>query len=463
MSRTALAPRADTGAAARIARSFAAAEGARTRTEDVVGWLRRRAAAHRFRTRRIPFDELDGWSFAAGTGNLVHRSGRFFTVEGLRVTSSDGPYRTWHQPTIVQPEVGVLGILVKEFDGVLHCLLQAKMEPGNPHLLQLSPTVQATRSNYTGAHGGATVKYVEHFQRPRTGRVLADVLQSEHGSWFYRKSNRNMIVETRDEIPLDEDFCWLTFGQIARLLHRDNTVNMDTRTVLACAPLGRRGGSRPLHSDLEVLSWFTEERARHEVRTERIPLAGLPGWQQGRYAVEETQGRFFRMVALAVEAGNREVTGWTQPLFEPRGLGVTAFLLRRFQGSLHVLVRARVEGGFLDTVELGPTVQCTPGNHRDTPEGERIPFLDAVLSAAPSRVRYEAVHSEEGGRFLNAVSRYLLVEAAEHDVPDEPPPGFAWVTPGQLTSLLRHGHYVNVQARTLIACLDAAKIADGRG
>lgn len=461
MSPTALAVREDQGTAARIARSFAAAEGSWMRTEDVADWLRRRAAAHRFRVRRIPFDELDGWSFATGTGNLVHRSGRFFTVEGLRVTSSDGPYRDWHQPTIVQPEIGVLGILVKEFDGVLHCLLQAKMEPGNPNLLQLSPTVQATRSNYTGAHGGTTVKYIEHFQQPRTGRVHADVLQSEHGSWFYRKSNRNMIVETREEVPVDDDFCWLTFGQIARLLHRDHVVNMDTRTVLACAPLDREGASHTVHSDMELLSWFTEERARTEVRTERVPLAGLPGWRRGPYAVEETRGRYFRLVALAVEAGNREVTGWTQPLFEPCGQGVTAFLLSRFRGVPHVLVRARVEGGFLDTVELGPTVQCTPGNHRDVPGARHEPFLDAVLSAAPSRVRYEAVHSEEGGRFLNAVSRHLLVEAADHDIPDELPAGFAWVTPNQLTSLLRHGHYVNVQARTLIACLDAAGIADG--
>ncbi len=29
------------------------------------------------------------------------------------------------------------------------------------------------------------------------------------------------------------------------------------------------------------------------------------------------------------------------------------------------------------------------------------------------------------------------------------------MTPGQLTSLVRHGHYVNVQARTLLACLNA--------
>ena len=49
-----------------------------------------------------------------------------------------------------------------------------------------------------------------------------------------------------------------------------------------------------------------------------------------------------------------------------------------------------------------------------------------------------------------------LVETDEDRAPREAPPGYHWVTPGQLTSLVRHGHYVNVQARTLLACLYAS-------
>ena len=87
---------------------------------------------------------------------------------------------------------------------------------------------------------------------------------------------------------------------------------------------------------------------------------------------------------MSVQAGNREVAGWTQPLFEPRGLGVVAFLTRKIDGVPHVLVHARVEGGFLDTVELGPTVQCTPEQLRPPPASDRPPFLDEVLDA-PAR------------------------------------------------------------------------------
>lgn len=453
---TALRPREDVALPGRFARSAAVTEaGAWMSTAAFADWFAERGRAHRFRVDRIPFAELDGWSFAPDTGNLGHRSGRFFTVEGLHVVG-DGPIPEWQQPIIVQPEVGILGILAKEFDGVLHFLMQAKMEPGNPNLLQLSPTVQATRSNYTRVHQGTEVKYIEFFTQRGRGRVLADVLQSEHGSWFFHKSNRNMIVEAYGDVPVDDDFCWLTLGQIGALLLRDNVVNMDSRTVVACAP-AEHAEAGAKYSDTELLSWFTAERARHEVRIERLPLATVADWTRGESSIDHVLNRYFRVIAVAVEAGNREIVGWTQPLFEPVGLGVAAFVVRRFHGVPHLLAHARVEGGFLDTVELGPTVQCTPEYYPEQGPA-RIPFLDVVVNAAPDRLLFEAVHTEEGGRFFNAVSRYLIVEADEAQAPSEPPPGYRWVTPGQLNSLVRHGHYVNVQARTLLSVLNSRAI-----
>ncbi|MFD6192091.1 NDP-hexose 2,3-dehydratase family protein [Streptomyces sp. NPDC060275] len=446
---------------ARIAASAATTDGVHLSTEHFDSWLTERRTANTFRVDRIPFTEMDGWSFQEHTGNLVHRSGRFFTVEGLHFTEDgqphgDGPPSDWYQPVIRQYEVGILGILAKEFDGVLHFLMQAKMEPGNPNLLQLSPTVQATRSNYTKAHKGGDVKYIEHFIGPDRGRVVVDVRQSEHGSWFSQKTNRNMVVETTDEVPLQDDFCWLTLGQINELLHRDNVINMDSRTVLSCLPAADTSAGALL-SDTELLSWITGERTRHCVRTERAPLGHLPGWKRHTTAIEHEAGRYFNVVAVLAQAENREVTGWTQPLFEPVGPGIHAFLTREIEGTPHVLVQAKVEPGLVDTIELAPTVQYTPHNYAHLRDEEHPRFADSVRRATGDRIRYDAVHAEEGGRFLNAESRCLIIEADDTDAPLDPPPGYAWATPAQLTSLVRHSHYLNVQARTMLACLNATK------
>lgn len=42
----------------------------------------------------------------------------------------DGEF-TGEQPIIIQPEIGYLGIICREINGVLHFLMQAKIESGN--------------------------------------------------------------------------------------------------------------------------------------------------------------------------------------------------------------------------------------------------------------------------------------------------------------------------------------------
>jgi oxidase EvaA len=422
-------------------------------------WIQERTAAHGYRVEQIPFASLDGWAFDPATGNLGHRSGRFFTVEGLRVqtenTVGGAEPRRWSQPVLNQPEVGILGLLVKDFGGVPHILMQAKMEPGNRTLVELSPTVQATRSNYTRVHGGAATRYLEYFtDRGRPG-TLADVLQSEQGTWFYRKVNRNMIVKVTEDVEPHEDYRWLSLAELAGLLRLDNVVSMDARSTLSCLPVPCTE-SGALHTDAELLYWFTEMRARHSVVADRIPLADVPGWRRTESAIEHDEGRYFRIVATSVWATSREVTGWSQPLLEPCGTGVVCFLACQIDGVWHVLAQARAEPGFAYSVELAPTVQCNPANHAHLPPDQQPRFLADVLAADPSRIRYQAVHSEEGGRFRHAETRYMVVEV---DEPFQAPPEFQWVTRGQLATLVQHGHYLNVEARTLLAVLNVSEAA----
>jgi dTDP-4-dehydro-6-deoxy-alpha-D-glucopyranose 2,3-dehydratase len=213
-------------------------EGALHSMTDVTGWIEERKADTPFEVTPIPFSRMTNWGFDADTGNLRHISGKFFSIEGIRIQTNWGFVPEWDQPIICQPEVGYLGILCKKINGVLHFLLQAKIEPGNIGGVQLAPTLQATKSNYTRVHGGKKPPYLEYFQSPGNARIRLDVLQSEQGSKYLRKRNRNIIVEIFDDLPVEENFCWMTLGQIGLLLKRDNLVNMDTRTVISCISFG---------------------------------------------------------------------------------------------------------------------------------------------------------------------------------------------------------------------------------
>jgi dTDP-4-dehydro-6-deoxy-alpha-D-glucopyranose 2,3-dehydratase len=132
--------------------------------QSAIAWLRNRQAAHRYRIRQIPFCDLDHWHFDEETGNLVHDTGRFFTIRGVDVQTNWGTVGHWQQPIIDQPEIGYLGFLCKMIDGVLHFLVQAKMEPGNINLIQMAPTLQATRSNFSCVHKGTKPSFLQYFQ-----------------------------------------------------------------------------------------------------------------------------------------------------------------------------------------------------------------------------------------------------------------------------------------------------------
>ncbi|MGC4900418.1 NDP-hexose 2,3-dehydratase family protein [Micromonospora echinospora] len=448
-------------------------------------WFAQRNAAERRTAVRIPFDELVGWSFHPETGNLTHETGRFFSIEGLRVQTDRPWIGRWAQPIIVQPEIGILGILVKRIGGILHCLMQAKMEPGNVNGVQLSPTVQATRSNYVGVHGGGSVPYLAHFVEPGQGTTLVDVLQSEQGAWFLHKRNRNMIVETTEDVPLAENFRWLTLGQIHRLMRRDHVVNMDARTVLACVPApsgddayaastragppddgepafaarvraSLSGRGTPLSDTRAVLSWLTSVRARHELVQRRVGLNSISdgGWRHQADEICHVDGKYFRVIAVDVRAGDREVASWTQPLVAPIEPGLLALLVKPINGILHALVQARVDAGTPTVAEIGPTVQCSPVNYRDVPVRFRPAHLDYALGADPASVRYDVMQSEEGGRFHHARNRYLVIEV-DADFPTVCSPDHHWVTLHQLADLLLHHNYLNIELRSLIACIRA--------
>lgn len=67
---------------------------------DVLSWFRERRASEVFRVHPISFAAMSQWNFEPNTRNLVHDSGRFFRIEGLRVETNFESAGQWDQPII---------------------------------------------------------------------------------------------------------------------------------------------------------------------------------------------------------------------------------------------------------------------------------------------------------------------------------------------------------------------------
>ena len=462
-------------------------EGEFTTVEHFLKRYRHFATRKVFAVHQILFSDMDNWCFADNPYRLMHRSGRFFSIEGIRVKTNYGLVPEWDQPIINQPEIGILGIITKVVNGVRYFLMQCKMEPGNVNIVQLSPTVQATKSNYKQVHKGRQPLYLEYFTKRNMSQRLIDQLQTEQGARFLYKRNRNMIVEVTEDLPVHDRFCWLTLGQIKRLLAIDNLVNMDARTVISCIPIINRDmkndfklfakeendyvdiqehrltgfakdvffsilAIRPAkHTMDEILSWFTELKTTYNLRADRIPLNQVRHWVETDREIQHETGQHFSVIAVSVQAENREVISWKQPLLKHSGCGLIGFLVQKIDGTLHFLVRASVEPGNINTVDMGPTVSYADVEERM----KQMPpphFLDFFITTPSERIHYSVVQSEEGGRFYHFQNRSMIVELPANSLVD-PPEDFIWMTLGQIFDLVRHG-YFNIEARNLLACLN---------
>lgn len=447
-------------------------------TAHILDWIQKKNQEVTVEVNQAPLSSLSRWNINPDTGNIVHQSGKFFSIEGLKISVNADRKSAWSQPIIHQPEVGYLGFLVKRINGVLHFLIQAKIEPGNVNCVQLSPTIQATRSNYMQVHEGNSPKYLEFFKN-RKGHVLIDQLQSEQGARFYRKRNRNIILEVSDDVTVDPDFIWVTLGQIKELLKSDNIVNMDTRTVISSIDLGDSdlstsatihqisyisndfskailnsfGRSQKSHHQMtDLLSWLTELKSNYELHVDLIPLNQVDHWKYDGYCLYHEAGRYFEVIGVDVTISNREVSKWAQPIIKPCQNGVAAFITKIINGQLHFLMQAKIEIGNFDIVELAPTVQCITGSYLGGAAEYEVPYLREILYATTNQIQYDVMLSEEGGRFYKNQNRNLIILVGDN-TPLRESDRYRWMTLSQIMQFMRFNNYINIEARSLISLL----------
>ncbi len=452
--------------------------------KQIAEWINGIKSSINFEIKQIPLNELKQWKFTEDLESLTHVSGKFYSIDGIRVETNYGIKNTWEQPIINQPEIGFLGILTQMKKGILHFLLQAKIEPGNINVVQLSPTLQATKSNYSRVHKGATPAYLEYFNGEKKVQVLVDQLQSEQGARFLKKRNRNIIVEIPEDekIEIPDNFIWVTLKQIKELMINNNLVNMDTRTVISSINYGRfrteedfiqtlrqydipipvgeqfkhlislLQSDRSLYNIEEILSWMTALKSNYELNVEKINLGKIKEWSYDGNTISHKAGKYFSVIGALVKIGNREVHSWDQPMIKPAQEGIIGFIVKKINGVFHFLVQAKVEIGNFDVLEIAPTVQCLTGNYRENINDYSVPFVNDFLDEKSHIIIHRSLQSEEGGRFYKEQNLNMIIEADEN-FPTDLPKNYFWMTYSQLLMFMKFNNYLNIATRSLISLI----------
>lgn len=427
-----------------------------TTVGEVAEWLASIETAGDFAVVERDLAQLDGWAIDPATGDLSHATGRFFSIRGVDTQITvDGQSTHWQQPAIDQSDIGVLGLLGTVSDGTLRLLVQAKMEPGNERLVQVSPTVQATASNFERVHQGAATPYLDSFgapDRPPAGaHFLLRQAQSEQGNRYLGKRNLNaIVVEEEGHIEVDDPrFRWLTLADLLLLSGGRDLLHMDTRSILGSLPLDDRF-SAPADTTA-TLDWWAAMRARVTLERSTLPLAQVNAWSLRQGRLEREAPSPFSVVGVHVTASSREVTSWDQPLVKNTAGPAGTLLVRQREQGWEVLASVVTGFGVASVVELGPSLSTWS-------RGEVAVDLDESGGledlAQAGRIVFDNDLPEEGGRFLHSSVRHRIVDvsdASEGRLPD----ASRWLSLPEVREIGRTTTLLNMELRSLLSCLPA--------
>ena len=451
--------------------SWADREGNVNSLDAIKRWIDERNEKLKVNIEKVEFSYNGFWHYDSLDGYIRNDNNSFFQLAGYQDIEDDRIVA--EQPIIVQNEIGYLGIICKMIDGRLNFLMQAKIEPGNVNVIQISPTLQATKSNFSRKHGGKTPNYLDYFLDAKKHRIIVDQVQSEQSSRFYKKRNRNIIIMVNDDVPVLDSHKWMTLGQIKELMKFDNLVNMDTRTVISCLPLfgciGKEQYSKVenLVDDKSLLkSMFNNPdfEAQRQVfnvindykmfcrdKSRLLPLKSLKSWQMTDREIVCKTPYDFKVIYCRIEIEDREVNYWEQPLIEALGISVFGIFTCIDNGVRKYLVRVKQEMGCFDGAELGPVVQLEPSNPRNKLNEIESIFLSKLESK--QNLMVDVMLSEEGGRFYHEENRNAIIQIDKDEI-QHLPDGFVWLDYSTLVAMIQFNNCVNIQLRNLISLID---------
>ncbi len=434
--------------------------------KELFDWIASRKSKSQVSLKKIPLKECYPWFYDDKDGCIRNKDGSFFKIYGLR-QYQDGKIIS-QQPIIDQTEIGFLGIIACKICGTWHYLMQAKIEPGNVNVVQISPTLQATKSNFTGRHGGKLPMYLDYFLKMKPEDIIVDQIQSEQSSRFLKKRNRNVIVKVCKPLEEPDSHRWMTLRQLKELMRHDNLVNMDTRTVLSCIPyvlMGQEGDvpfrdkpyfyktawSMKRKTLVELYKVINDYKMLKTNVVEKIPLFSMKDWIMS----DENEFRHvnyfpYKVIFCDIIIEGREVSNWRQPLFASNGKATFGLICCDDNGILKFLVKARAEPGCFDGIEIGPTIQRETNSREEYDDVEKF-FFDR-LKHNP-QILSDCILSEEGGRFYQEENRNVILLIEKKEL--EPiPMGYVWSDYGTLNLLTQINNCLNIQLRNLLSLLE---------
>ena len=413
-------------------------------------WFKLQKKNNKIKVKIKKLDNLNNWYFSKDS--IFHESKKFFKIIGIDV-KSNLIGKNWDQPIIVQNELGILGIIKDKKKE--RYLLQAKVEPGNKNKLQLSPTVQATKSNYTRIHGGKKIPFLSFFINKKKNFIS----QSEQGYRYLFKFNYNSLVETTKSIKIFDNFYWFNKNDLTKLVKIKSILNMDTISVFSTFILKNKIDF-PLINMQKINKWIKIKDKAFNLKIKIKPLANLKNWIVKNDSISHKKNKHFSVIGININANKREVKVWDQPIIKGKEMAFAGFLIKEFNKTNHYLCRYNKKPG-LNKSTLSCSVNTSDLKNYNSSNNlenfEKKILKDFFLNKKRKlKSIYDNILSDEGGRFFNCEIRYKALQL-NNNTKIKIPHNYIWISQNQMIEMISKKR-IDIEARLLFGCINIDKI-----
>jgi len=414
-------------------------------SQKIKNWLKKQKKKHKLKIKVIKLKDIDKWKI--DNSKIYHKTKKFFKIVGIKVLTNFNK-KNWDQPMIVQNEVGILGIIKNTKTNKY--LLQSKVEPGNINKLQLAPTVQATKSNYSRVHGGKKVPYINYFLK---SKKTIPSLQSEQGFRYLNKFNSNILLKTSKFIEIKPEFYWFNKNEIKELIKIRNIINMDTLSVFSSF-MTKVKKDYPINSIRKIYDWVKINNKKFFMKTKIVDLIKLKDWTYNSTKIEHKKKKHFSIIGINASTNKREIKNWSQPIIKGKEMAFAGFIKTKFNNIEHYLCRYTLKPG-LKSGGISCTVNTSDINNyskNHTLNSNEKYFIKKYFFSQYSKknIIYDNTLSDEGGRFYQCQIRYMISKLLYPDS-IKIPNNYIWISHNQIVDMIKD-QKLDIEARLLFVC-----------
>jgi len=392
-----------------------------------------------FKKKLITFLNCKKWIFGS---TIEHETAKFFKIAGFNIKTNYPKLKEYSQPLIIQNEIGYLVIFKYASKLKNFYLLQLKFEPGNQNYLQLSPAIQATKSNYTRVHNGKKTRFLKYLKNKKLIKLNSN--QREQGTRYLNKLNKNMVIELNKKIKVPHNYVWLTKEDLIILAKINNFFNMDTLSIFSCF-LKKQNEDYKINKDKVILNMYSKFKNKYYCKLKTISLFNMPGWNYTKTFISDYKEKLFKIISLKINTDTREVKEWCQPIVSDyfRPLNILFF---KIENSVKFyLCNIIIEAGYKT-----PMFTCTlMKKNRTFSNSEKIMF-DKSQYVIKKKI-IDVINSDEGGRFLNNQSKNTVYEIKEKKNMQNK--DYIWISYNQMIDLIIQKK-ISIELRNLFGIIN---------